>query len=351
MFAYEYLKQNPQLNGSLITQGRRTLSTGPKIPDEVKRELKKLRKLTPKITDAKLYWYGWSREHCLVDHRTVHICDEVWNANDWLTYLYSFVQINPERRHQAELIFKNLTASLVVLPLTYKEVALCCSTYDSKQPLAYRVFKMFNNHCEFSVYSSESNMLNVLFVYFTLDFIRKATMGQLRAIKDLYRDTPQPDPGKKYKSFNEFMAAHDAWTKAETLRLIQEASGHIVYTKEFLDIVNGRGFRLPAVKSDLIIRGSLHHNCVVTYTNRHCKDIAEEASDGECTRLVFARDATGELNIRWRHGRIVSVHCNQYKGPYNKNFEVPEAMTDLQIALTGRSKNILHVQELIDAET
>jgi hypothetical protein len=38
MSAYEYLKQNPRLNDSLIIKGRRILSTGPKIPAEVKRE-------------------------------------------------------------------------------------------------------------------------------------------------------------------------------------------------------------------------------------------------------------------------------------------------------------------------
>jgi hypothetical protein len=153
---------------------------------------------------------------------------------------------------------------------------------------------------------------------------------------------------KIYNSMNELEADHDRVTAAVAERMAAKYGiTRFSYHPIFMEIVKENGFTLPKSPADMVLRGQKHSNCVGTYVDR--QQIYKPAS-GNIKRIIFGSDVTMDLDLKIRHDKVVATIVQQYKGRYNKDHDIPESVTALQIALTGISVKCLKV-EVIDAGT
>jgi hypothetical protein len=80
----------------------------------------------------------------------------------------------------------------------------------------------------------------------------------------------------------------------------------------------------------ILMRGRVHHNCVGNYAEKHCK-----LDNNLMTRLIFNDAATAEIVIGVTDEIVNGVDIRQYKGKYNKNYDVPLKLQQLCASLVG----------------
>jgi hypothetical protein len=180
--------------------------------------------------------------------------------------------------------------------------------------------------------------------YMSLDFVRVATDEQCHHVADIADDVPVPDINHRYKSLNELQKAHDARTQKEEERILKSEKHLFYYNTELKEIVERYGFKLPKSRAAMVVRGNQHHNCVATYADKHIDYVFENTVSAK-TLILFSDVATIELVCFIIYNKIVATEVRQCKGMRNKNMALTEDLIDMRIALTGKSIDILRVEE------
>ena len=349
MLAYDYLKSNPQKNGKRINKWTE-LFIDPETPYGVKQELIALSKITELTTDAVLYFHGVYSIAKLTATPVDGWFLDGFKSKKWSDTLYTLIQ--------KEELLTNATCKLffafdkdqiaVAETLSIDEIRNIILTYDKYNRIYsdqvnfnQLLFTALRNENDYrAIRNSDTALITQIFMFMSIDFIRKADLNTIRKCSDLFRDVPFPQVNK-YGSLRELEQVHDARTEEEVKRLLKDKPAKIIYHPVFKELVEKYGFTLPKTKNDMIERGAKHHNCVATYADRH---ITNYSTNTYC-KLIFAPDATAELNIEVIHSKVAAVLVPQYKGRYNKNIDQPPELTDLRIALTGQPADVIYVRE------
>jgi hypothetical protein len=350
MLTWEYLKANPQKVGRLLNTGWHELFTDPETPYAIKQELVDLQKADVPITDATLYFHGKYALQCFVKGEKPVEMPTVLYCRRWMDALYTYYQHHYDEDEKIYRLFIAMSGNVLDMTeeeLSSKDMLAFCNFwvhyYTSINSLQVALFcSMRGIQWLSTIDTIPSSSMAALFEYMTIDFIKTAELGTIARAIDLFRDVSMPTEGK-YKSLADIQKVHDDKAELAVKKLLSSSPSSIKYDPAFLAIVEAHGFKLPATKNDLIERGARHHNCVASYADRHMRQAAYDTS---VTRLVLNDQATAELSIHISHDKIVAVMCPQYKGAYNKDVAKPEALTDLRIALTGQSVDILHSMEV-----
>jgi hypothetical protein len=348
MLAWGYLKENPRQNAALIKEGWRTLFVDEEVPYGVKKQLLQFSKLDAPMTDCNLYFYD---QYTLF--RMMSTIKEINDDNMVRMFkckrlcetFYTCIQQDPNQEREINRLFFWLASydgyAWLFDELTYDDCIRMIKRFDGNCAFKDLLFQSVRNvqTTGYLTTSTNSRLMDV-FVYMNIDFIRKAEVQTINSCAELFRDVPVAAiPEGRFKSLKDIQRAHDEQTALAVKKMLKENPDRLVYNSKFLELVTASGFKLPLTKNDMIERGAVHHNCVPTYADRHCRN-----DQNQYCRLVFAGDATAELRIYRAHDMIAAVTVEQYKGRYNKDIEQPLELTQLRIALTGQSINIVHVE-------
>jgi hypothetical protein len=352
MLVWEYLKENPARNAMLIKEGWRTLFLDDEVPYGVKHQLLQFSKLDLPMSDCNLYWYDqYAIAKLTGSSKEIHDDNmaRMLKCKRLCETFYTCIQQDSSQERTINTLFFRLadydSYSWLFDELTYDDYRRMVACWHRNEDnvsfrnLLLQVVRTESDSamCYFTVESS--GRLIDIFRYMSLDFVRQATMTTIKSCVDLFRDVPvSVIPAGRFKSLNDIQRAHDEQTALTVKKMLKANPDKLIYHPKFLELVTANGFKLPMTKNDMIERGALHHNCVATYADRHCRN-----DQVRYCRLVFAKDATAELTVHRAHNKIVAVTIEQYKGRFNKDIEQPLELTELRIALTGQSINIIHV--------
>jgi len=370
MLTYNYLKENPQLRHEQVTFDWHSLFTDPDTPYSVKEELKEIQSITATPTDSQLFWHQHMVMYRMLEDEKFHLDDYIWSSH-WLEQLYTIMQQRDEFTQQfADICWRiilSIDTTSCNVKLSLKEVQKVINIYNERgyhgrSPSLSEACIMVI--CDFDrntyTYSRIDNKIcAILFRRCTMRFIRSiSTCGRLIDICDMLSDTdeqvnPETGVARQFDSINEIQRIHDERTERETAKLMASCAGkHYSYMVAFKELIEEHNFFLPLGPGSLVERGKQHHNCVGTYDNKHLSNLTytsepEEAKNinGKVMRLIFSKTATIEVHFEVRHGLIVGTSIGQCKGQNNQNKELTEDLTNLQIALTGRSCTILRIEK------
>jgi hypothetical protein len=353
MFAYDFLKENPQSRDKLIKDDWVTLSRI--APPMVLKELKDLTKLNVPLSDAVLFWHKeWLlREVMRVDDKHPDEFQIVIWRSKYIEQTYNLIQRLDVLVDNAYTFLIHIPEWFIGLNITDKElldILNCMTRTNINADLMNAVNILFNLRCNVkNVHLSvnvKSRLLDVCTPHLLASF---ESSEQLHKVSDLLSDIPASEQ-KKYKSINEIEAHHDRLAEEKVQKLLKErVVRRYTYNRTFAQCAEECGLRLPQSEADLVRRGAQHNNCVGTYNSRHtCNNFNEEGTlsyhSVELTRVMFTDEATVDMSFYLRHGRIISTTVKQYKGKYNKDLPIPETLSWFQGRITGELSDILYIE-------
>jgi hypothetical protein len=352
MSVYDWLKENPQERYDIIKNNWLKLMTDKNTPYAVKEELKELVKNNIVINDAVLFFHKHLKMREFLskkkyyDQEIKYVQNKIYNSRFlYKVYIYYLNTLYDKYRRKiidflVELIYckhssifdfpiENIESYLISDDKALENFLICGKIFDRylSNPLVRKLVK----YCS----------LNLIKEIFT----NGIKIGEIATLLD---DTPVGvlNANAPLTSINAIKKMHDDHAKKyreKQLELIREDNKCITYMCQLIDIAKANNFYLPESKLDFVERGMLHNNCVAQYYEKQIVDI-DTAS--EVTRLFFKKECTLELRIKVRHNKIVSTNLHQYKGRYNKDINIDNDCTNLQIDLTGKSSDILKIVTL-----
>jgi hypothetical protein len=353
MFAYDYLKENPQVRDKLFKEEWSTLFLDPDLPFNVKKELEEVQRITSQPTDAVLFFYKRYLMFRILNEGEVVFVNSF--KSHWAEQLY-LEWLNADTKDKDRIADKSMHFLCSISAEDY-----LCKIHlrsDEIHTLVHRCFLNREASTQRLIVSAlipssidqawllTAKQAGLLLERCTVRLIRTlVSQYQLNEVSQLIEDT---DEGIIFNSINEIHKAHDARIVRETESLIKKHGGKSYkYSKELAHIAEKCGFFLPTGPTALVERGRKHNNCVGTYESKHisAQVPARDSRNGAVMeRLFFDVDATLHLNIVISHHRIVSTEVQQYKGKNNKDKERQENLTELRCALVGHSPDILRVE-------
>jgi hypothetical protein len=355
MLAYEFMKNNPKQNATLVSDKWLELFTDPDVPYGVKEELRQIQSITTDFSDAVLYFHGILVMDFFISGRervsTTRLHSVLEENKRWIEALYTFHQLEPQYDNALKRMFFELCDKGCPRELDYtrkdmlKACELYCEHYGIPEWTIWTAYFFGLRQPPYNMYGCHSHHTNNTdtwlrqqFQYMSINFLRSSSVDTINKASELFSDVPSPIDGQKYTSIGDLEDAHDQRTAETVQKMLMEKPDTLEYYPAFLEAVKKYGFTLPMSRNDLIERGAIHHNCVATYANKHCSN-----NRYPMCRLVFDKNATAELSIHVEHGLVVAVMVAQYKGRYNKDIPYGENLTRLRIALTGLSVHLLDV--------
>lgn len=352
---FSYLKENPRLNGPKVNYNWTALLTDVETPASVKTELKELLAYNcVTLSDAVLFWSDHVQVLRMTDTGVYKIISgkSRWCKHKYAIYpefesqfaltMYSLIQLDPDNASRyANIVYKD------VFSMPYNCVLytrLTNWTVDKARAL----FSCSHNVVG-TAYYNNSNLSNNdcydLYDWLDEEFMARIKPDQIREVKQLLNDCDRPTV--KFKSMNDVERAHDIRTEREVVKLTQKGITALSYHIELIKVAAQYGFTLPHDNVSFIKRGKQHSNCVATY---YTTQITHIMNNNEVRRIFFTADATLELSIEYSAQGIISTRALQYKGRFNKDFELDNNVIGLRIALVGLPANILVVREVQDGK-
>jgi hypothetical protein len=170
------------------------------------------------------------------------------------------------------------------------------------------------------------------------EFLRKK-FNHIQVI-ELLRDTNNVGT-HAIVSMNHLQELHDEQATAARRAARLADVAHYFYDNKFIEVVERFGWHLPVAAAELVERGEEHHNCVASYRKKHIM-LLEEAG-GLRSRLLLRADATAEIQVAMRDGKLSVCNQIQCKGMHNAN-QLFGNWPDFREAIMGLPPEALNIE-------
>jgi hypothetical protein len=347
MLAYDWLKQNPVENSTLLNNWKQ-LFMREDIPYAVKKQLIAIEKDEIATDDTSIYWHSVMTLENLTQPNFFfesYLLVKMLREHPLIAKsLHTAIQLHPDREQRTRELFFIICrygngAWLFLDRLQYKHwLALSQYNFTRIQGIYTKLLQIMRGQkpdyfaCAYTV---------ELFNYMSLDFVDSAsvTWNTLNKCIDILRDVSQSRiPPGGFRSLNALQLAHDKQAQETVKQQLSKKPDVFVYHPDFIQAVESCGFYLPPTSNALIERGVVHNNCVGSYVERHKTNTLDPLS-----RIILGKDFTIELSIYRRHNMVVSVDVDQCKGKHNKIVTMSENVSKLQVAITGLPSQAVNV--------
>jgi hypothetical protein len=334
MFAYDFLKENPQVRDSLIKHEWYKLMTDDSVSYSVKKELSDMQKAGIKITDAALFFYkAYLLEKEFNGKRISKQPTYCFNSKI-AEYIYSTPRLSNDTKNHW---FMSLSDAIIGAYIDIDIFNKMISAGDRSETLSAKYVWALSG-CRVQGIDAVQFVMKCAHT-----LIKRLDVDQIQTVLQLLHDVAPP--GNKFKSINEIARAHDERTAVETERLLSEVGDvSYIYTNELQALCKEYKLILPTGPVALVKRGQEHHNCVATYDRKHREHIEyTDEKTRSIVRLFFTTNATIEMYFWYNSEGIISTRINQCKGVFNREIEPSLLVSRFQRAVVGHSVDILKV--------
>jgi hypothetical protein len=149
-------------------------------------------------------------------------------------------------------------------------------------------------------------------------------------------------------SMNALRTLHDEQADAIRTKARLKDKATYIHDADFSRLCRKYGWQVPKGAADLVMRGHEHRNCVASYRPKHTTNFGERGPY-TVSRILLRDDATAEIRLSTKRGKISDASLIQCKGSRNVDRQFPE-WSDMREELIGMPASIVTVDTALIEE-